>query len=39
MSYSVKFKTEGIEDWQERLIDETIDLAKRHDKLGRLSIN
>jgi len=39
MKYSVKFKTEDIEDWQQRLIDETIDLAKRHDKLGRLSIN
>lgn len=36
MSYSVKFKTEGIEDWQERLIDETIDLAKRHNKLGEV---
>lgn len=36
MSYSVKFKTEGIEDWQERLIDETIDLVKRHNKLGEV---
>lgn len=34
MTYSVNFKTEGIEDWQERLIDETIDLVKRHNKLG-----
>ena len=34
MKYSVKFKTEDIEDWQQRLIDETIDLAKRHNKLG-----
>lgn len=36
MKYSVKFKTEGIEDWQERLIDETIDLVKRHNKLGEV---
>lgn len=36
MSYRVKFKTEGIEDWQERLIDETIDLVKRHNKLGEV---
>lgn len=36
MPYSVKFKTEGIEDWQERLIDETIDLVKRHNKLGEV---
>lgn len=36
MSYSVKFKTEGIEDWQERLIYETIDLVKRHNKLGEV---
>lgn len=36
MSYSVKFKTEGIEDWQQRLIDETIDLIKRHNKLGEV---
>lgn len=36
MKYSVKFKTEDIEDWQQRLIDETLDLVKRHDKLGRL---
>ena len=36
MSYSVKFKTKGIEDWQERLIDETIDLVKRHNKLGEV---
>ena len=34
MKYSVKFKTEGIEDWQQRLIDETLDLVKRHNKLG-----
>lgn len=34
MKYSVNFKTEGIEDWQQRLIDETIDLIKRHNKLG-----
>lgn len=36
MKYSVKFKTEDNEDWQQRLIDETLDLVKRHDKLGRL---
>ena len=36
MTYSVKFKTEGIEDWQQRLIDETIDLVKRHNKLGKI---
>lgn len=36
MTYSVKFKTEGVEDWQERLIDETIDLVKRHNKLGKV---
>lgn len=36
MTYSVKFKTEGIEDWQQRLIDETIDLVKRHNKLGEV---
>lgn len=34
MTYSVNFKTEGIEDWQKRLIDETIDLVKRHNNLG-----
>jgi hypothetical protein len=36
MTYSVKFKTEGIEDWKQRLIDETIDLVKRHNKLGEV---
>ena len=36
MTYSVKFKIEGIEDWQQRLIDETIDLVKRHNKLGEV---
>ena len=36
MKYSVKFKTEDIDDWQQRLIDETLDLVKRHDKLRRL---
>lgn len=36
MKYSVKFKTEDIEDWQQRLIDETLDLAKRHNKLGEV---
>lgn len=36
MKYCVKFKTEGVEDWQERLIDETIDLVKRHNKLGEV---
>lgn len=36
MKYSVKFKTEGIEDWQQRLIDETIDLVKRHNNLGEV---
>ena len=34
MKYIVKFKTEDIEDWQQRLIDETLDLVKRHNKLG-----
>lgn len=36
MKYSVNFKTEGIEDWQQRLIDETLDLVKRHNKLGEV---
>ena len=36
MKYIVKFKTEDIEDWQQRLIDETIDLVKRHNKLGEV---
>lgn len=36
MTYSIKFKTEGIEDWEQRLIDETLDLVKRHNKLGKV---